>query len=279
MSFTEYKAVLSQFNISAEEVKGSSYGVPFSGIVYSATDNQGNKIGNPFNSATLGKYAGIDALSEKYITSKEQMEKSRYVSQLRGKIKIALQNSNSKEELRTNLSDKNVGVIYRESKDGRLYGVTFIDHNTGAVLNGSRLGKEYSANAIIEQLNAPKTPKYDFKHRIPSKLGGINLTEEQRINLDNGKTVYFENMTNKQGEVYNVWGKWSEQEDKLNFYKRDPDIQRQAVPQQEQHHHQSESFISGGLSLFDFPTDGGDDPEEDSFRRRMQQKKKRGRRM
>ena len=34
LTFTEYKAVLTKFNIAAEEVKGSHSGSPFSGVVY-----------------------------------------------------------------------------------------------------------------------------------------------------------------------------------------------------------------------------------------------------
>jgi len=51
-------------------------------------------------------------------------------------------------------------VVYRENAAGRLYGVTFIDHNTGVVLNGSRLGKEYAANAIVDRLENP----YKYEH-------------------------------------------------------------------------------------------------------------------
>lgn len=36
---------------------------------------------------------------------------------------------------------------------GRITGVTFIDHETRCVLNGSRLGKAYSANAFHEKFD------------------------------------------------------------------------------------------------------------------------------
>ena len=39
--------------------------------------------------------------------------------------------------------------------EGRIYGATFIDHNTKSVLNGSRLGKE-PANAPNERFNNPQ---------------------------------------------------------------------------------------------------------------------------
>ena len=40
-------------------------------------------------------------------------------------------------------------------RKGRIYGATFIDHRTGCVLNGSRMGKELSANALQEHFTLP----------------------------------------------------------------------------------------------------------------------------
>ena len=157
--------------------------------------------------------------------------------------------------------------------------------NTGTVLNGSRLGKEYSANAIVDKLNIPMSKRqaeYKFKNKIPIKLGGLALTDVQRINLDNGKTVYLENLTNRYGEVHNAYAKWSKYDDKLMFYKYNPDtslspVQNQSPSQEqtEQTNNLSESF--SGLGLFDLPLAPTDDPEEDIFRRRMQQQKKKKR--
>ena len=156
LTFTEYKAVLSKANIAAEEVKGSHFGSPFSGIVYSATDNDDNKVGNPFSAATLGKFAGSEALAKKYRASKEYLEKSRCGAPLKRTIDQAFAGATTKEQLRYNLFQSGIGVVYRENAAGRLYGVTFIDHNTGVVLNGSRMGKEYAANGIIDRLENPQ---------------------------------------------------------------------------------------------------------------------------
>ena len=76
LSFTEFKVVLSKVNIVAEEVKGSHNGETYSGIVYSATDNDDRKVGNPFRSVTLGRFAGSEALEQKYTTSKEYIERA-----------------------------------------------------------------------------------------------------------------------------------------------------------------------------------------------------------
>ena len=43
--------------------------------------------------------------------------------------------------------------MFRRNDSGRIYGVTFIDHDSRVVLNGSRLGKEYSANVFNERFS------------------------------------------------------------------------------------------------------------------------------
>lgn len=164
LTFTEYKAVLTKFNIAAEEVKGSHSGSPFSGVVYSATDNDDNKVGNPF-SATLGKFAGSKALERKYQASKEYLGKSRPAAPLKRTINQAFAGATNKEQLRYNLFQSGIGVVYRENAVDRLYGITFIDHNTGVVLNGSRLGKEYAANAIVDRFENPQ--RYEHLTNTP----------------------------------------------------------------------------------------------------------------
>lgn len=165
LTFTEYKAVLTKFNIAAEEVKGSHFGSSYSGIVYSATDNDDNKVSNPFSAAALGKFAGSEALEKKYRTSKEYLERSRLVASLKRTINQAFVGATTKEQLQYNLFQSGIGVVYRENAAGRLYGVTFIDHNTGVVLNGSRMGKDYAANGIIDRLENPH--KYEHLTNTP----------------------------------------------------------------------------------------------------------------
>ena len=66
----------------------------------------------------------------------------------KGRIIAVLRRASGREELVSLLKAKGVDVVLRETDTGRIYGATFIDHNTGCVLNGSRMGKELSANAL-----------------------------------------------------------------------------------------------------------------------------------
>lgn len=46
-SFGEYSALLSCFNIEAKQVKGEFGEVPYNGIVYTMTDDTGNRYAHP----------------------------------------------------------------------------------------------------------------------------------------------------------------------------------------------------------------------------------------
>ncbi|MFR9598331.1 MAG: DUF3945 domain-containing protein [Rikenellaceae bacterium] len=231
------------------------------------------------------------------------MKDSNFARQLQSKIDRSFIGATTLGQLRINLYDNSVGVVYRESAEGRLYGVTYIDHTTGAILNGSQIGKNYSANMVAERLRNPNSVAHQYRFRIPNKLGGVALTEQQRVTPDLGKSIYMENMTNKSGDMMNAYVKCNEETGVLQFFYRDPDDNNLSQPQSQQpwqereqphdpeptesntYSHaqdqgESSSMASGGLGLFDMLPNRGDDPEEDDFRRRMQQKKKkRGRRM
>ena len=52
------------------------------------------------------------------------------------------------EEFRQRLEEQGLRVFIRKNESGRIYGITFIDDKEGIALNGSRLGKGYSANVF-----------------------------------------------------------------------------------------------------------------------------------
>ena len=154
-SFKEYRALLSTYNICVEEVKGEMYGKPYNGLVYSATDDKGKKVGNPFKASLFGKAVGYEALQKSFKASKEKLKEKHLAPKTKAVVAGTLRNSATREDFRDNLYRKGIDVLFRENEEGRLYGITFIDHNNGCVVNGSRLGKELSANAIAEWFNCP----------------------------------------------------------------------------------------------------------------------------
>ncbi len=66
-----------------------------------------------------------------------------------------LQGTYDKERFIATLKEKGIDTVLRYTEEGRIYGATFIDHRTGCVLNGSRMGRELSANALQEHFTLP----------------------------------------------------------------------------------------------------------------------------
>lgn len=154
-SLGEYRALLSLYNVAVEEVKGEARGREYHGLVYSATDDKGNKVGNPFKSSLFGKTVGYEALEKHFTFSKEQTREKKLGTHTKDAVTIALRQTTSRAEFISALKTKGIDTVLRETDAGRIYGATFIDHNTGCVLNGSRLGKEISANALQEHFASP----------------------------------------------------------------------------------------------------------------------------
>lgn len=154
-SFKEYRALLSTYNICVEEVKGEMYGKSYNGLVYFATDDKGKKVGNPFKASLFGKSVGYEALQNRFKASKEKLKEKQFAPKTKAAVVGALNHSATKENFRDNLYRKGIDVLFRENDEGRLYGITFIDHSNGCVVNGSRLGKELSANAVAEWFDRP----------------------------------------------------------------------------------------------------------------------------
>lgn len=149
-SLGEYRAVLSLYGITVDEVKGEYGGREYHGLSYSATDKDGNKIGKPFKSSVFGKEAGIAALEKRMLSSAAWVKSHKDIAtDTAARIASAMQIAGRDRALfERELMRQGIGVVFRTNDTGRIYGATFIDHADKTVFNGSRLGKEFSANVF-----------------------------------------------------------------------------------------------------------------------------------
>ncbi len=156
-SFREFRTLLELLNVTVEEVRGMSpKGEMYNGIIYSATDDNKNRVGTPFKSSLFGKQVGYEALQTKYEKSVLTVKEKRIREQIIPVVCTAMKTANSMKEFELLVKKENIQPIFRQNEDGRIYGVTFIDHNSRTVLNGSRLGKEFSANQFQELFSSPE---------------------------------------------------------------------------------------------------------------------------
>lgn len=158
-SFGGYNALLSLFNITAEEVKGELQGQPKSGLVYFALNEQGEKASHPFKSSLFGKHAGHLMLQQHFEKSKESLKIDPVKGLLKNVVEVALHTASDESSFKQQLVEQGINTVVRRNAEGRIYGITFIDHTSKSVWNGSQLGKELSANIFNEWWNNGKKPE------------------------------------------------------------------------------------------------------------------------
>ena len=168
-SYGEFRTLLELFNISVEERTGTIDGRNYAGIVYGALTDDGYGIGTPFKSSRIGKDVGYKALQKYYATSKDRLKEKGSLDSLRQTVKDAMSPHNTRDEFRQLLKADGIDAVFRMNPIGRIYGVTFIDHNTGIVANGSVLGKEFSANVFNDLYPAPKQAQQVAERHVEQK--------------------------------------------------------------------------------------------------------------
>lgn len=152
-TFGEYSALLSTLNIEAKQVRGEFKGEPYTGIIYSATDDSGKVVSPPFKSSRFGKRFGNERLEKRMLSHTRDFKDGKWAPTIHAQVVYAMRHARSREELAGLLKKARIDAVFRENEQGRIYGVTFIDHNRREVFNGSRMGKEFSANIYNELFN------------------------------------------------------------------------------------------------------------------------------
>ncbi|AZA82401.1 relaxase [Chryseobacterium lactis] len=194
-----YNALLSLFNIIAEHIKKDINGELKEGLAYFALDVNGNKVGNPFKASLFGKQSGLAALRSHFEKSKQISDDIKVKT--RTIISQALNLTSNEKEFKDYLIEQGINIVIRRNDQGRVYGITFVDHNTGHVFNGSHLGKQFSAN-IFHELFSKKEVNENLKiEDILPKNPGVSL----RTSLKDDLHPIFDFMIKTSG-IISDWG-------------------------------------------------------------------------
>ena len=145
-SVGEMNLVLVRFRVTAEEVKTERKGRPFDGIVYAATDTDGHKICTPIKASEIGRQVSYAALRRHFEQSKSVVRERS--GAIRRAIADVMQTSPDRAEFIDRMRGHGIETVLRINAAGRLYGITFIDDANGIAVNGSRLGKGFTANVF-----------------------------------------------------------------------------------------------------------------------------------
>jgi hypothetical protein len=150
-SLPEYNAALCAFGVLADRGKEGSRTYLHGGLVYRILNEQGQKKGVPIKASKLPGKPTLNALQLKFMSGATKKQPGKTTLML--KVDSALAQSKTFEDFTKALEQKDVFTLPRRSKEGNMYGITYVDHQSRCVFNGSELGKTYSAAALTSRLN------------------------------------------------------------------------------------------------------------------------------
>lgn len=261
----EYNAILGLYNIRCEQTDGRVNGREYHGLVYFATDDNGKTIASPFKASRLGKFASRTAIDGRMERAKDKID----ISPTRQAVSEAMAESSGKDYFIAKLKERNIDLILRYTDTGRIYGATFIDHNTRTVLNGSRLGKEFSANSLEKWFTVGEKPSLmpvapDIQQEQPrpdTRQPQSEHSQSQSGNTQTGSADSGQSTTGGSGS---------------GSSQSQPFSQPQPQTRQSNSSAYDDAPTLPGLDLFQ--TGPGFDPQEEAFYREMQRRRKKKRR-
>lgn len=155
-NLAELNVLLKQYNVIADRGAEDTRMFQKGGLVYQALSEKGEKIGVPIKASTIYGNPTLKNLQKKF----EQNEPNRKYP--KAMLKNTLDKTfhlNPKMDKATFISllkKEQVGAIFRENSQGKIYGLNFIDHKNKAVFKGSDIAEHYSASRVLNRLEPGK---------------------------------------------------------------------------------------------------------------------------
>ena len=185
-SIPELNAVLNQYNITADRGSKDSRMYEKNGLVYWVLDEKGKKLGVPIKASSIYGKPTLKTLEDRFRLN--EMLRKPFKEQLKTILDKALMQPMSKSDFQKWLKQEGIQVIFRQNEEGRLYGITFVDHKSKAVFNGSDLGKMYSAASLTgwfkHENDTVKQPNKDFQsQKFTDNISGSASSENNGDSL------------------------------------------------------------------------------------------------
>jgi len=162
-SIPELNAVLKQFNVMADSGSENSRIYKNNGLTYRLLDTKGNKIGVPIKASDFYNKPTLKFLNERFVVNEK--ERLPHKARVKNAIDLLLikKPGIGLDGLIKGLEKESIQTVLRQNKEGIIYGITYIDHRSKSVFNGSSLGKPYSANGIQERCSSVASPVEELK--------------------------------------------------------------------------------------------------------------------
>lgn len=190
-SLNELNAVLKLYNVKADRGVEGGRIHQHKGLTYVVIDKDGKALTKPIKASAFYNKPTLTFIEKKCEQNKPLREAHKQ------KLKTAIEWSfrskpGSLTELAKGLKKEQVDLLIRRSVEGKVYGLTYIDHKYKTVFNGSDLGKEYAAKKIMERLNPENHPEKQIFQKLDKqfeKPGSQEKTKEQTREKETAKAT------------------------------------------------------------------------------------------
>lgn len=189
-SLPELNAVLKGFGVMADRGNKDSFTYRQGGLLYRLLDNQGVPTGVPIKASTITGKPTLKDLEKRFEENKFNREILRLSLQVTID-KIVNTQSHNLDTLIAALAKENIVVVLRQNDEGRIYGITFVDHKNKSVFNGSEIGKAYSIAGLYKQFSR----KPEHTRHLQQSIG--NTLAEQLLLPENELTETPRELNNK----------------------------------------------------------------------------------
>ncbi|WP_205943989.1 relaxase/mobilization nuclease domain-containing protein [Pedobacter xixiisoli] len=149
-SLPELNALLGRYNISAYIGEEGSRVHAHQGLLFRIIDTNGKPIGIPIKASAFYNRPTLKKLRENF--DRGTVKRMPYRTRLKATIDRVLADGQLPlGAFVEQISQKGIDVVFRMNDEEFIFGVTYVDHVSKCVFNGSALGKNYSAKAIQER--------------------------------------------------------------------------------------------------------------------------------
>ncbi|MFN0257285.1 relaxase/mobilization nuclease domain-containing protein [Pedobacter ureilyticus] len=157
-SLAEYNAVLGCFNVIAIRGEPDSAMFERKGLMYSVIGGKGQPVGVPIKASTFYIKPTLRNLENRFAQHNEK--RKAYKPDLKERIDklFTSYRSVTRKRFIKDAEKQGIAVLFRQNESGQVFGVTYVDHKQKCVFNGSDLGKDYSAKAMMERLASQTKP-------------------------------------------------------------------------------------------------------------------------
>ncbi|GAB2769988.1 conjugal transfer protein MobB [Rhabdobacter roseus] len=183
-SLPELNAVLRQYQVRADRGSEDSRLYQKGGLVYRILDAAGNPVGVPMKASAFSFKPTLTYLSGRF--AENQATKRNYRARLKNTIDLALLEKPTWATLSRQLEHEGVRLVERSNDQGRVYGLTYVDHRTRCVFNGSELGKPYTVQGLrarcgsVPLTQPPRVSVTPPSQESSPRLPGTDFTDRSR---------------------------------------------------------------------------------------------------